>query len=234
MTKKITVIVEADLDNQTVKVSDDHKVGSMFLLTSQAITIPPTGLRNLIFRKSKNSNFPMFCTGYQLDEDWYGDRPDDGIWINSFENNQKYKRTGETDVRYTPDTPQPKPSEDKPNRLILKETYSGVQVIVESKNDDLGSLPSLENVTYNGNNLGEVSAWEALPDATGFFVQTSATVLLNQNSATLEFTYNEHRYRVTLPKVADDGGAGTFAIEFDRNNQFYTSITTESSFVQIS
>lgn len=233
MTKKVTVIVEADLDNQTVKVSDDHKVGSMFLLTSQAITIPPTGLRNLIFRKSKNSNFPMFCTGYQLDEDWYGDRPDDGIWINPFENNQKYKRTGETDVRYTTDTPQPKPSEDKPNRLILKETYSGVQVIVESKNDDLGSLPSLENVTYNGNNLGEVSDWEALPDATGFFVQTSATVLSIQNSATLEFTYNEHRYRVTLPKVADDGVAGTFAIEFDRNNQFYMSITTESSFVQI-
>ena len=234
MTKKVTVIVEADLDNQTVNVSDDHKVGSMFLLTSQAITIQPTSLRNLIFRKSKNSNYPMFCTGYQVGDDWYGDRPDDGIWINPFENNQKYKRTGETDVRYTPDTPQPKPSEDKPNRLILKETYSGVQVIVESKTDDLSSLPSLENVTYNGSNLGDLNSWEALSDESGFYVQSSATVLSYQSSAVLEFTYNEQRYRVTLPKVADEGGVGTFAIEFDRNNQFYMSITTESSFVQIS
>ena len=229
MTKKVTVIVEADLDKQTVNISDENKVGSMFLLTPQEVTIPANQIQNLIFRKSKNSNYPMFCTGYQVGNDWYGDRPDDGVWINPFENMHKYQRTGETDVRYTPE-----PSEDKPNRLIVKETYSGVQVIVESKNDDLGSLPLLENVTYNGNNLGEVSAWEALPDATGFFVQTSATVLSIQNSATLEFTYNEHRYRVTLPKVADDGGAGTFAIEFDRNNQFYMSITTESSFVQIS
>lgn len=100
MTKKVTVIVEADLDNQTVNVSDDHKVGSMFLLASQAITIQPTSLRNLIFRKSKNSNFPMFCTGYQYVDDWYGDRPDDGVWLNPFENNQKYQRTGEVDTLY--------------------------------------------------------------------------------------------------------------------------------------
>ena len=100
MTKKVTVIVEADLDNQTVNVSDDHKVGSMFLLTSQEVTIPANQIQNLIFRKSKNSNYPMFCTGYQVGDDWYGDRPDDGVWLNPFENNQKYQRTGETDVRY--------------------------------------------------------------------------------------------------------------------------------------
>ena len=229
MTKKVTVIVEADLDKQTVNISDENKVGSMFLLTPQEVTIPANQIQNLIFRKSKNSNYPMFCTGFQYNQEWYGDRPDDGIWINPFENMQKYQRTGETDVRYTLE-----PSEDKPNRLIVKETYSGVQVIVESKNDDLGTLPQLTDVTYNGNNLGEVSAWEALPDGTGFFVQTSATVLSYQNSAVLEFTYNEHRYRVTLPKVADEGGAGTFAIEFDKNNQFYHAISTEASFIQIS
>ena len=100
MTKKVTVIVEADLDNQTVNVSDDHKVGSMFLLTSQEVTIPTRQIENLIFRKAKNSNFPMFCTGYQVGNDWYGDRPDDGIWLNPFENNQKYQRTGEVDTRY--------------------------------------------------------------------------------------------------------------------------------------
>lgn len=100
MTKKVTVIVEADLDNQTVNVSDDHKVSSMFLLTSQEITIPANQIQNLIFRKSKNSNFPMFCVGYQVGNDWYGDRPDDGIWLNPFENNQKYQRTGEVDTRY--------------------------------------------------------------------------------------------------------------------------------------
>lgn len=233
MTKKVTVIVEADLDNQTVNVSDDHKVGSMFLLSSQEVTVSKNQIENLIFRKSKNSNFPMFCTGYQVGADWYGDRPDDGIWLNPFENNQKYKRTGETDVRYTPDTPQPEPSEDKPNRLVVKETSSGVRISVESKTDDLGSLPNLTDVNYNGNNLGDLDPWE-LSESNVFFVQTSSVVLSNQNSATLEFTYNEHRYRVTLPKVADDGGAGTFAIEFDRNNQFYMSITTESSFVQIS
>ena len=229
MTKKVTVIVEADLDKQTVNISDENKVESMFLLTPQEVTIPANQIQNLIFRKSKNSNYPMFCTGFQYNQEWYGDRPDDGIWINPFENMQKYQRTGETDVRYTLE-----PSEDKPNRLIVKETYSGVQVIVESKNDDLGALPQLTDVTYNGNNLGEVSAWEALPDATGFFVQTSATVLSYQSSAILEFTYNEHRYRVTLPKVADEGGAGTFAIEFDKHIQFYMSITTEASFIQIS
>ena len=100
MTKKVTLIVEADLDNQTVNVSDDHKVGSMFLLTPQEVTIPANQIQNLIFRKSQNSNFPMFCTGYQVGNDWYGDRPDDGIWLNPFENNQKYQRTGEVDTRY--------------------------------------------------------------------------------------------------------------------------------------
>ncbi len=229
MTKKVTVIVEADLDKQTVNISDENKVGSMFLLTPQEVTIPANQIQNLIFRKSKNSNYPMFCTGFQYNQEWYGDRPDDGVWINPFENMQKYQRTGETDVRYTPDT-----SEDKPNRLIVKETYSGVQVIVESKNDDLSTLPSLENVTFQGNSLGNLDSWVALSDGGGFYQQSSATVLSYQDSAILEFTYNEHRYRVTLPKVADEGGAGTFAIEFDRNNQFYMSITTESSFVQIS
>lgn len=228
MTKKVTVIVEADLDKQTVNISDENKVGSMFLLTPQEVTIPANQIQNLIFRKSKNSNYPMFCTGFQYNQEWYGDRPDDGVWINPFENMQKYQRTGETDVRYTPE-----PSEDKPNRLILKETYSGVQVIVESKNDDLGSLPQLTDVTYNGNNLGNLDSWKALNDGS-FYQQSSTTVLNFQSSAVLEFTYNEHRYRVTLPKVADDGGAGTFAIEFGKNNNFYTAITTESSFVQIS
>lgn len=228
MTKKVTVIVEADLDKQTVNISDENKVGSMFLLTPQEVTIPANQIQNLIFRKSKNSNYPMFCTGFQYNQEWYGDRPDDGVWINPFENMQKYQRTGETDVRYTPE-----PSEDKPNRLILKETYSGVQVIVESKNDDLGSLPQLTDVTYNGNNLGNLDSWKALNDGS-FYQQSSTTVLNYQSSAVLEFTYNEHRYRVTLPKVADDGGAGTFAIEFGKNNNFYTAITTESSFVQIS
>lgn len=228
MTKKVTVIVEADLDKQTVNISGENKVGSMFLLTPQEVTIPANQIQNLIFRKSKNSNYPMFCTGFQYNQEWYGDRPDDGVWINPFENMQKYQRTGETDVRYTPE-----PSEDKPNRLILKETYSGVQVIVESKNDDLGSLPQLTDVTYNGNNLGNLDSWKALNDGS-FYQQSSATVFSYQSSATLEFTYNEHRYRVTLPKVADEGGAGTFAVEFGKNNQFSTAITTESSFVQIS
>lgn len=232
MTKKVTVIVEADLDNQTVNVSDDHKVGSMFLLTSQEVTIPVDQIQNLIFRKSKNSNYPMFCTGYRSGDDWYGDRPDDGVWLNPFENNQKYQRTGETDVRYTPDTPQPEPSEDKPNRLIVKETYSGVRIIVETKTDDLGSLPTLTDVTFQGNNLGEVSGWEY--EGGVFFVQTSTMVLSSKNSSVLEFTYNDHRYRVTLPKVADNGGAGTFAVEFNKDVQLYSAITTESSFVQIS
>ena len=232
MTKKVTVIVEADLDKQTVNISDENKVGSMFLLTPQEVTIPANQIQNLIFRKSKNSNYPMFCTGFQYNQEWYGDRPDDGIWINPFENMQKYERTNEKDVPYTPNESQP--SEEKPNRLIVKETYSGVQVIVESHTDDLGSLPSLENVTYNGNNLGDLNSWEALNDGSGFYAQSSATVLNYQSTAVLEFTYNEHRYRVTLPKVADDGGAGTFAIEFNKDIQLYSAITSDPVFVKIS
>ena len=130
MTKKVTVIVEADLDKQTVNISDENKVGSMFLLTSQAVTIPTNQIKDLIFRKSQNSNYPMFCTGYKIGDDWYGDRPGDGVWINPLENNQKYQRTGETNVRYTPTTPPPEKSEGKRTRFIVKETNNGVQLIV--------------------------------------------------------------------------------------------------------
>ena len=228
MTKKVTMIAEADLDKQTVTISDENKVGSMFLLTPQEVTISAKQIQNLIFRKSKNSNYPMFCTGYQYNQEWYGDRPDDGVWINPFENMQKYQRTGETDVRYTSD-----PSEDKPNRLILKETYSGVEIIVESKNDDLGSLPQLTDVTYNGKNCGNLDSWEVLNDGS-FYQKFYPTMLSFEFSAFLEFTYNEHRYRVTLPKIAEDGVTGTFAIEFDKDKQFSHAITTEASFIQIS
>ena len=232
MNKKVTVILEDDLDKQTVNISDEHKVGSMFLLTPQEVTIPGnqiSNLQNLIFRKSKNSNYPMFCTGFQSNQEWYGDRPDDGVWINPFENMQKYQRTGETDVPYTPT------QEDKPHRFIVKETYSGVQVILESIYDYIGVIPTLYDVTYNGNNLGEVSAWEASPDHTIFTVQTGTTVLSYQNSAVLEFTYYYGRYRVILPKVADEGGAGTFAVELTNGLRFHTVITYgEPPFIQIS
>ena len=232
MNKKVTVILEDDLDKQTVNISDEHKVGSMFLLTPQEVTIPGnqiSNLQNLIFRKSKNSNYPMFCTGFQHNKEWYGDRPDDGVWINPFENMQKYQRTGETDVPYTPT------QEDKPHRFIVKETYSGVQVILESIYDYIGVIPTLTDVTYNGNNLGEVSAWEASPDHTIFTVQTGTTVLSYQNSAVLEFTYYYGRYRVILPKVADEGGAGTFAVELARHYRLHTLITMgDSPFIQIS
>ena len=228
MTKKVTMIAEADLDKQTVTVSDENKVGSMFLLTPQECTVSARQIQNLIFRKSKNSNYLMFCTGFQYNQEWYGDRPDDGVWINPFENDQKYQRTGETDVRYTPD-----PSKDKPNRLILQETYSGVQVIVESRNDDLGSLPQLTDVTYNMNPLGNLDSWEVFNDGS-FYQKSTSTVLSFRAAAILEFIYNEYRYRVILPKIAEEGAAGTFAIEFDKNNQFYMAITTEASFIQIS
>ena len=225
MTKKVTMIAEADLDKQTVTISEENKVGSMFLLTPQEVTISAKQIQNLIFRKSKNSNYPMFCTGFQDNQEWYGDRPDDGIWINPFENMQKYQRTGETDVRYTSE-----PSGDKPNRLILKETSIGAQIIVESKNDDLGSLPQLLYIHYNGIYLSHLGLWKALNDGS-FYQQYSSTVLSFKSSAILEFIYNELRYRVTLPKIADEGGAGTFAIEFDKNNQFYDAIINEDSFI---
>lgn len=226
MTKKVTVIVEADLDKQTVNVSDDHKVGSMFLLTPQEVTIPANQIQNFIFRKSQNSNSPMFCTGYQVGNDWYGDRPGDGVWINPLENNQKYQRTGETNVRYTPTTPPPEESEGKRTRFIVKETNNGVQLIVESSADDVSTLPSFEDVTYNGTNLdfSTGSSWELLSsnsEYATYYLQSSTKVLSNESSAVLEFSCNGQHYRVGLSRVAYEDGAGTYAIELGVNAQFY-------------
>lgn len=226
MTKKVTVIVEADLDKQTVNISDENKVGSMFLLTSQAVTIPTNQIKDLIFRKSQNSNYPMFCTGYKIGDDWYGDRPGDGVWINPFENNQKYQRTGETNVHYTPTTPPPEESEGKRTRLIVKETNNGVQLIVESNADDVGTLPYLEDITYNGTNLDFPSGanWELLSntsDCATYYIQSSTKVLSNESSVVLKFSHNGQRYRVGLSKVADENGLGTYAIDLGVNAQLY-------------
>lgn len=226
MTKKVTVIVEADLDKQTVNISDENKVGSMFLLTSQAVTIPTNQIKDLIFRNSKNSNYPMFCTGYKIGDDWYGDRPGDGVWINPLENNQKYQRTGETNVRYTPTTPPPEESEGKRTRFIVKETNNGVQLIVESSADDVSTLPYFEDVTYQGTNLDfpTGSSWELLSntsDYATYYIQSPTKVLSNESSVVLEFSYNGERYRVGLSRVAYEDGAGTYAIDLGVNAQFY-------------
>lgn len=204
--KKITVIQEMDLDEETIGVTEDNKVQSMFILTDQELTVAANVIQQFIFRKAKNSNYLMFSTGFQFDNEWYGDRPDDGVYKDPF-TNKYYERKGNVVTEYVP----PKPDIQPVNKaaLIFEETWQGVKVRLANLNGfDMGSVPYLKNITYNGNNLGSAN-WVA--EGNEFVFNSSTTAVNFQSVANVTFTYNGVKYVGTLPKIADNGGLGTFA-----------------------
>lgn len=224
MTNKVTVIVKADLDKQTVNISDENKVGSMFLLTPQEVTIPANQIQGLIFRKAKNSNYPMFCTGFQYNSEWYGDRPDDGIWVNPFENMQKYQRTGNDNVEYVAPTP------TKNLKFSIVETYQGVHVRVENSTYTTDNPPPIKAILYNGgNNLGTPS-W--VEDNGALVWQSSSTVLsfTQDVSVQVDFT-NGRQYQGTIERTSNNGGAGTYTLEAPSQGMGLESLLTSKGFM---
>lgn len=215
--KKVTVIIENDLDNRTVVVNGDKKVRSTFMMTSEELTVPTSQLSQLIFRKADNSNALMFCTGYEKDGEWYGDRPSDGVWTNPFDG-KDYERNDGVDSVY----------EEREFRflamLAFEEKDSGVLVKVQTaqsdefsldESDDFGGgLPPLKDVVYNGVSLGSPSTWTN-PESMLFVWDTGIKVVSSTRTPSVELVFNNTKYEGKLKLISKKGEPKIYATGSD-------------------
>lgn len=131
------VVEKLELDNETV-VEVDHKVTSQLIFTETEATIPIGSIQNLIFRKPKNSNVTAICTGFMFNNEWYFDRPDNGMYRDPFDGANPEKWVGERPVPMT--------------TITVNETTQGIEFILT--NVPYSSL-DFYNVSWNNQHTGE-------------------------------------------------------------------------------
>lgn len=152
MSKKvIKICCDTDLDGTTVR-EGQGKVHSKLLLTSKTVVVDASDVTNLIFRQTNNSNALMLCTGYQIGEDWHGDRVGDGVWSNPFDG-KKYQRTGTNEEEYI---------ETRKPIVIFVNTAAGAEVRITNSYYILDGMIAWNKIEYNGKEIGNIqkSDWK--------------------------------------------------------------------------
>lgn len=198
----IKVVQEIDIDERTLTVSESNpkKLQSVFLLTDKEATVPLNQIQQLIFRQTENCNYPMVCTGLQVGGKWYGDRPDNGEYINPFTN--QVVQVGQPEV--------PKKS------IRFVETYQGIQVHLI--NWDASKLPDITFTQYAGISTDEYANWDQPdPEVDNWVFQSSNTLMAFANSIEVRYRKPDATigyYQANVPAIeARQDGTRTYGFE---------------------
>lgn len=189
---KITIVLEdSGLDGKSMKQNASTNVESTFSLENSRITKEVANISRLCFRQTHNSNCNMLLTGYEQDNEWYGDRPDDGIWTNPFTNKQ-YKRTGTDDVEYV----EP-PLTIRGSSLLVVMTDTSTD-IVKSNNDGVDTEDGLVNVTLDGVPLNIDPEWKDNKWTDIKYVGEFDYIVNNQAMVTTSQVFTNRPQKITL------------------------------------
>lgn len=152
MDRTITIVQRVDLDNETVTVSQESKVGSKFILEEQAKVVQISEIKAILWRRARNSNKKVFPTGWLTEDGWFGDSPDGETHKDPFTGEVVPKGEEPTPPDVTPapeETPTPEFSWDK------------LSVAIEVDGDTGSGYPpfvSTYRVYFNNDNAQEAQA----------------------------------------------------------------------------
>lgn len=200
---------DINVDNVTITISTDStgtpKLNSNVLFTDKELTVPPSQIQLLLFRQLANSNNVMVCTGFQYGNEWYGDRPDNGAYRNPFTNT----------VEYVGEKPVLKP------KVVVQETWQGIQLSFIGVPQNVANIyKTLNNVSWNIQSNDEsligLENSSEIDSAVDIHFQSTKTIVSYVDEFNLTFTTsNSGNVSITLPKVKDTSGLGTFEVSGD-------------------
>lgn len=191
---------DIDVDGKTVVV-EGQKLQSNLVFSDRELIVPGEAIQQLIFRQPINSNAIMMCTGFQHNNEWYGDRPDDGVFQDPF-SGKTLKRDNGVVSEYTPPVRA---------QFIIEETWSGLVLRLKNTGFTTETVPVFTNFNYNGSGIGDIT-WEKENDTT-LVSNLSFTAVSYTDPVSVSLTIDGIAHNLSMPKVADNGGPATFMIE---------------------
>lgn len=196
---------DINVDGITIVISEakdgtQPKMNSVLQFTNRELQVPPAQIQQLLFRELLNSNRIMVCTGFQYGNEWYGDRPDDGVFKNPFDNKNVW-------------------IDEKPKiqpKITVQETWQGVQLTFTGVPNDKQEFATLNELSWNNQVFdstlrGRIVNSE-VENAIDVQFESANTVVSYANEFRLTFKVNGKQYTVLLPKVNDTSGLGAFEI----------------------
>lgn len=197
----LEIVFKSDLDNKTMIAHEGDKVESKFLLAQEHQVVNPSTITNLIFRKGVNSNFPMFCTGYETDGEWYGDRPGDGIWINPFDG-KHYERMGDVNTETTP---------TRTPLVMFVDTDEGAEIRITNSYYTLDGMVDWGIIKYNGQVIGDIqkSDWQ---EHDGYLYAKLNAGTSFDSVGDIHITVRNGKGERTFMRVGDTDGNPTYMV----------------------
>lgn len=201
MGKTITVVQESDLDKESVVVDGAGKISSRVIFTDKEVTVNMSQAESILFRQlvnvNEDSTVKMVATGVLVGGKWYGDRPDEGVYIDPF-NNMKEITVGN-----------PAPVEHR-SIIRVTETYQG-QII-----EFLNVPNTFDVVTFQ--NVGNIHSDELLSAETissdvgnSYKFTSSNTSVAYTESFEIKFTdSNQMVYTYPMTRVQFSGGLAVY------------------------
>lgn len=84
----VIIVQGGDLDDNTIKIIDGQTkpkdVRANVVFGEAEVQVQANIIQSFLFRRLENGNRLMVCTGFQYNDQWYGDRPDNGGYLNPF------------------------------------------------------------------------------------------------------------------------------------------------------
>lgn len=202
MATKICITVD-NLDKDTVQVVEGKVVAKQtedtntIQFTGNGITVDTSQISELVFREidqNKNSsNKLMLCTGLKVGDEWYGDRPDRGSYLNPFTNETIEDNT---------------PVEVHQAQFLYKENPNGNTIELVGVPDNY--VPQLKVYLYGdkvgtGTKLDPVEIREVLLNgrpAKNYKYNLGEVSVRNQDKETLQWDFDGQSFSTTeLPRL---------------------------------
>lgn len=208
------ILQDINIDGVTIRASEStrneqSKLNAVVHFMNRELTVPASQIQLLLFRELTNSNHLMVCTGFQYRNEWYGDRPDDGEYINAFDNLKLYRGV----------KPTPKP------RIVVQEGWQGLQMsfygMLDVSNDMGEQSVFISNVSWNGqanDEMGLSGTIHTNNEIGGYNVHFESSNVVVSYAQEFEVDFileGNNRYIIKLPKVKDISGLGTFELQGD-------------------
>lgn len=207
------VVQEINTDGLTITINGD-KLSSNVIFTDKEATVPTNQVSNLVFRQLQNSNKIMVCTGIEVGGKWYGDRPDNGEYINPF--------TGET--LYEGEKPLEKV------QFLYKEGWNGNTIEIVRWTSGTPSLEikqigGVHNEDYVLVNPNEVVDTTINGDpAKTYIYHLGSTSVRFQDTEELDFKLDNFEHHRLFPRIATNNSLGVFGVEAIDDNDLHMVI----------
>lgn len=189
----LIILQDTDLDHSTARLNDKNQVIAVTKFTDKEVTVPANQITNLLFRGLESSNRSMVCTGVELGGQWYGDRPDDGAYIDALDG-MKIKYFGEPPAVKT--------------QFIVKEGYQGLDIYITNIDDQPNFSVAIQGIGNQGHN------WKREETVKGYHLHSNSVRMAFSESLGVElFLPDGSHYTAEVPRKEFNNSLGTYMFE---------------------